>query len=111
MTEVTDENFKTEVESRQGLVLAKFGAVWCGPCRLVDPQMEELASEMEDRIKIVKLDIDKAPDTTAGLGIRSIPCLILFKDGKEVGRQVGARSKSDVKKWLESNPGGEGHAS
>ncbi|MFH0938459.1 MAG: thioredoxin [Planctomycetota bacterium] len=99
---VTDSNFETEVEQYQGTVMVDFGSVGCGPCRMIAPLIEELAAEMADRIKIVKMDVDDSPEVAVRMGITSIPCLILFKNGKEVDRVVGARSKDRFKTWIES---------
>ena len=89
---VTDTNFEQDVAlaSRDQPVLVDFWAEWCGPCRMVAPVLEQLAAEHAGRLKVVKLNVDDSPQTPAALGIRSIPTLILFKDGKPAATQVGA---------------------
>ncbi len=88
-TAVTDAEFEKVVLKSQVPVLVDFWAVWCGPCRMIAPYVEELAKEYGDRALIVKMDTDANPQTPMKYGIMGIPTLIVFKDGKEVGRQVG----------------------
>ncbi len=99
---VTDSTWAEEVEGHAGLVLADFWAEWCGPCRHIAPVLDELATEMEGKVKIVKVDVDSSTQTAGKFGIRSIPCLVLFQDGKEVDRTVGAQNKAQLKDWLDS---------
>lgn len=91
ISHVTDQNFATETGS--GLVLADFWAPWCGPCKMIAPVLEELNSEMGDKVKIVKLDVDENPETAAKFGVMSIPTLLLFKDGEVVDKVVGFQPK------------------
>jgi thioredoxin 1 len=100
---VTDTSFETEVEKYQGLALVDFWATWCGPCRMIAPALDELATELAGKVKIAKVDVDDAPDVAARFGIRSIPCLVLFKNGQEVDRVVGAQNKTQLKGWIESH--------
>ena len=100
MFECTDANFKTEVLESKGPVLIDFWAVWCGPCKAISPTIEELAKELEGKVKIGKLNVDENPDVTNSLGILNIPTLIFFKDGKEKGRMVGMNSKADISKRI-----------
>jgi thioredoxin 1 len=100
---VTDTSFETEVEKYQGLALVDFWATWCGPCRMIAPALDELATELAGKVKIAKVDVDDAPDVAARFGIRSIPCLVLFKNGQEVDRVVGAQNKAQLKGWIESH--------
>ena len=79
---LTDENFSDEVLSADVPVLVDFWATWCGPCRMIAPIVEELSSEYEGKAKVCKLDVDTAQKTAAEFGIRSIPTLLIFKDGK-----------------------------
>ncbi|MGD0090540.1 MAG: thioredoxin [Planctomycetota bacterium] len=97
---VTDSSFAAEVEKHPGVALVDFWAEWCGPCRMIGPVLEELAGEFEGQVKFTKVNVDEASDTAARFGIQSIPCLVLFKDGQEADRIVGAQSKQTLKKWV-----------
>ncbi len=90
---VTDATFEEEVLQSDKLVLVDFWAEWCGPCRAIAPILKELATDYDGRVKITKLDVDSNPNTPGKFGIRGIPTLIVFKDGKEVDRMVGAGPK------------------
>lgn len=93
-----DENFETEIA--KGVTLVDFYADWCGPCRMMAPIIEDLAKELSGKVKITKLDIEKAQKTTAHFNVTSIPTVVVFKDGKEVDRVVGLRDKETLKKLL-----------
>jgi len=80
-----------------------FWAEWCGPCKAIGPSLEEIATEMHGKVKIVKMNVDENPGVPGSLGIRSIPTLILFKDGKAASQKVGAAPKSDLVKWISSS--------
>ena len=92
--EVTDQNFGDEIESSTGLTIIDFWAAWCGPCQMVAPIVAELAKEYQDQgLRVGKLDVDQNPSTASKFGIRSIPSILFFKDGKHVDTVVGAVPK------------------
>ena len=95
---ITDQNFQ-DIISGDRPVLVDFWAEWCGPCRLVAPHLEALATELPDKLTVAKLNIDDNPQSPATYGVMSIPTMILFKNGQEVQRIVGARPKA----WLYKN--------
>ncbi|HTD09293.1 MAG TPA: thioredoxin [Solirubrobacteraceae bacterium] len=100
LTQITDNNFDAEVLEAEGPVLVDFWAPWCGPCRVVAPVLEEIASERAD-LRIVKLDIDENPQTAARFQVLSIPTMILFKGGQPVKTVVGAYPKKKLEAELE----------
>src|SRR5690348_6726578 len=93
---VTDRNFHDEVEAATLPVLLDLWAAWCGPCRMIAPVIEQLATELGGRVKVGKLNVDENPQTAARYGVRSIPTLLVFKDGREVDRLVGALPKQEI---------------
>ncbi len=95
-----DGNFDSEVKKASLPMLIDFWATWCGPCKAVAPVLEELAAELEGKIIIAKMDVDENQATPARFGIRSIPNMVIMKDGVEAGRIVGARPKSELKSAL-----------
>jgi thioredoxin len=97
---VTDSSFDTDVIGAGTPVVVDFWAEWCGPCRMIAPALEEIATEMDGSVTIAKLDIDNNQNTAIKYGVRSIPTLILFKDGKPAAMKVGAASKTDLKNWI-----------
>jgi thioredoxin 1 len=99
---VTDATFAEEVLNDDKPVVVDFWAEWCGPCKLIGPVLDELASEYAGRVKVTKLNVDENPSTSAKFGIRSIPTLMFFKKGKLVDQVIGAPSKSDLKKRFEA---------
>ena len=99
---ITDGTFDTDV-LQAGTVLVDFWAEWCGPCRALGPKLEELSGEMEGQVKIVKLNIDENPATPSKYGVRGIPTMILFKDGKEVDQIVGNHPKENIKAIIEKH--------
>jgi len=98
--EINDLNFETEVLKSSVPFLLDFGAVWCGPCRVLAPIVDKLATELEGKARVGNLDIDEAPATASKFGIRGVPTVLVFKDGKEAGRHVGVTSKETLAKLL-----------
>ncbi|MCK6598705.1 MAG: thioredoxin [Bdellovibrionaceae bacterium] len=102
-TAVTDSTFQTEVLGSSNLVLVDFWAEWCGPCRALGPKLEEIANELGDKVKIVKLNVDENQATPANYNIRGIPAMLLFKGGSKVGELVGNQPKDKIVDFLKQN--------
>jgi thioredoxin 2 len=100
--EVSDSTFATEVERSATPVLLDLWAEWCGPCHMLAPTIDQLSSEMAGRVKVAKLNIDENPGTANRFGVRSIPTLLVLKDGKEVDRLVGVQPKQEILRRLEN---------
>jgi thioredoxin 1 len=98
---VTDATFEQEVVNSDKPVIVDFWAVWCGPCKMIAPIMEEFASEYDGKVKIAKVDVDNNPNVAVKFGIRSIPTVLFFKDGKIVEQVIGAYPKSHFQERLE----------
>lgn len=98
---VSDASFEEEVLQSDLPVLVDYWAEWCGPCKMIAPVLEEVASEYEDRIKVCKLNIDENTDTPAKFGIRGIPTLMIFKGGKSESTKVGALSKQQLTSFID----------
>jgi thioredoxin 1 len=101
-TDVSDATWDTKILKADKPVLVDFWAPWCGPCRMVAPIVEELADEYAGKVDFAKLNTDDNPMTAAKYGIRSIPTLLVFKEGQPVGQIIGFRPKSDLKKRLDA---------
>lgn len=100
---LTDDNFSDEVLNAELPVLVDFWASWCGPCRMIAPIVEELSGEYEGKAKVCKLDVDAAQKTAAEFGIRSIPTLLIFKDGKVADQLIGAVPKQQITEKLDAS--------
>ncbi len=96
LVEITDANFQEEVLNSSQPVLVDFWAVWCGPCKMIAPVVEEIAKEYDGKLKVGKMDVDSNPDTSVKFGIRSIPTLMIFKGGRVVEQIVGALPKRNL---------------
>jgi len=97
---VTEEGFTQAIA--KGTVLVDFYADWCGPCRMLTPVLENVAKELQGKVAVLKLDIDQAQKTASSFQVTSVPTLVLFKEGKEVGRLVGLRDAHAVKSFIEN---------
>lgn len=102
-TAVTDANFEMEVLKSNMPVLVDFWAEWCGPCRALAPKLEEIASEFNGKVRIVKVNVDENQSTPSQYGIRGIPAMLLFKSGAEVGQLVGNQPKDAIVDFLKKN--------
>ena len=100
--QIRDDEFESEVVNSKLPVLIDFWAEWCGPCRMLTPILDQLSDEMKDKVKIVKMNIDDNPETPSKFGVRGIPTMILFKDGKQLSVKVGVQPKNTLKDWINS---------
>lgn len=99
---LSDAEFDATVSGSKGPVLVDFWAEWCGPCKQLSPILDEVASELSDKVTVAKVNIDDNPESPQKYGVRGIPTLILFKDGKPVATKVGSMPKSQLLDWLNS---------
>lgn len=97
---IEDNQFEDKVINSQEIILCDFWAEWCGPCKQISPVLEELAVDLEDKLQVVKINIDQNPEIPSKYGIMSIPTLLLFKRGKVIGTQIGLQSKDELKNWI-----------
>ncbi len=100
---VTDASFEADVLNSTTPVVVDFWAEWCGPCKMIGPSLEEIAKELGPKAKIVKINIDENPGTPSKFGVRGIPTLMVFKDGKLAATKVGALPKTQLQNWIESS--------
>ena len=100
---ITDDNFEQEVLQSNTPVLVDYWAEWCGPCKMIAPALDQIASEYQGRLKVAKLNIDENQSTPPKYGIRGIPTLMLFKNGNLEATKVGALSKSQLAAFIDSN--------
>ena len=100
---ITDDNFDEEVSSSQTPVLVDYWATWCGPCKMVSPLVEEVATEFEGKLKVGNLDVDTNQASATKQNVMSIPTLLIFKEGQVVAQQVGALSKTQLTEFIETH--------
>ena len=100
---IKDNEFESEVINSKLPVLIDFWAEWCGPCRMLAPILDQLSEEMGAKIKIVKMNIDENPETPSKFGVRGIPTMLLFKEGKQIATKVGVQPKNALQEWINSS--------
>ena len=100
---ITDSNFDEEIKNSKVPILVDFWAEWCGPCKQIGPILEDIGEVKKDKLKILKLNIDENPQTPQKFGVRGIPTLMLFKDGKLVDTKVGSLPKNMLEVWIDQN--------
>jgi len=100
--EVSNDNFESEVVNSEKPVLVDFWAEWCGPCKQIAPVVEEIAGDHSDKLKVCKMDVDANRETAVQFGIRSIPTLLIFKNGEVAGSQIGAVSKQQLLEFIQA---------
>ena len=100
---VTDTTFEAEVIKSDVPVVVDFWAEWCGPCKMIGPVLEELSTDMEGQIKVVKVDVDSQQQMASQLGVRGIPALFIFKDGQVISNRAGAAPKAALEAWIKES--------
>jgi thioredoxin 1 len=99
---INDNDFEAQVLKASGPVVVDFWAEWCGPCKAMSPLVDELAGEVGDSVKVVKVNIDESPNAPTKYGVRGIPTFMIFKDGKVVDTKVGSMSKTALSDWVKN---------
>jgi len=99
-SKTNDQDFKSDVLESDKFVLVDFWAEWCGPCKAIAPSLEEISEEMKDKLKVVKVNVDENPAVSQNYSIRSIPALMIFKNGVKVSEKMGAIPKSALQAWV-----------
>ncbi|HEX5281337.1 MAG TPA: thioredoxin TrxA [Micropepsaceae bacterium] len=100
---VTDQSFQTDVLDSRTPVVVDFWAEWCGPCRMIAPSLEELASEYDGKVTVAKMNIDENPQTPTRYGVRGIPTLMIFRNGQVTATKIGALPKTKIKEWIDAS--------
>lgn len=98
---VNDNEFEAEVLNANSPVVVDFWAEWCGPCKALSPLLDEISSEMDGKVKVVKVNIEEAPEAPTKYGVRGVPTLMIFKDGQVVDTRVGGMPKGQLSEWIE----------
>jgi len=100
---VTDQSFQADVLDSKTPVVVDFWAEWCGPCRMIAPSLEELASEYDGKVIVAKMNIDENPQTPTRYGVRGIPTLMIFRNGQVAATKIGALPKTKIKEWIDAS--------